>query len=49
MIAKYGQPTILKSDIPLGAVRTWAGQTTQATTSDMIDNEHIYIKSKYNK
>ena len=49
MIAKYGQPTILKSDIPLGVVRTWAGQTTQATTSDMIDNEHIYIKSKYNK
>jgi hypothetical protein len=49
MIAKYGQPTILKSDIPLGVVRTWAGQTTQATTSNMIDNEHIYIKSKYNK
>jgi len=49
MIAKYGQPTILKSDIPLGVVRTWAGQTTQATTENMIDNEHLYIKSKYNK
>lgn len=47
MIIKYGQPTILKSSIPLGVVRTWSGQTTQSTTRNMIDKEHIYIKSKY--
>jgi len=48
MIIKYGQPTILKGSVPLGVVRTWSGQTTQATTQNMIDNEHRYIKSIYN-
>jgi glycosyltransferase involved in cell wall biosynthesis len=50
MIIKYGNPTILQCNNPIGVVRTWSGQTTQTVTKYMIDTELDYIKyKKYEK
>jgi glycosyltransferase involved in cell wall biosynthesis len=48
MKKKYGDPTILKSRIPIGVVTTWSGQTTNTKiTPKLIEKELNYVKEKY--
>lgn len=48
MNKKYGLPTILKCNTPLGVVTTWDGQTTNTKiTPELIDKEKSYVKMKH--
>lgn len=48
MYKKYGEPTILKSNLPIGVVTTWSGQTTNTEINqELIDKETAYIKYKH--
>lgn len=48
LFIKYGQPTLLKCEVPISIVTTWSGQTTETSINqNLIDKETNYIKLKY--